>query len=176
MDSTKLKSILVKAAKYTGIGLIVILSLMFLTPIVFSDKLKEQIKKTANQKLAGELNYSDVNVSFFKHFPSLTLTLNDFKLNGSVPFQKERLINAKEVSFGINLSSLIFGKSIKIDEIYLSNSTINIKVNKEGLANYNVYIAEKEVKKEDEESAGIKLDHIEIINSQLVYDDKSTQV
>jgi len=74
--------------------------------------------------------------------------------------------------------SLVFGKSIKIDEIYLSNAAINIKVNKEGLANYNVYIAEKdeEVNKEDEESAAIKLDHIEIINSQMTYDDQSTQV
>lgn len=177
MNPIKLKSILVKTAKYIGIGLAVIISLMFLTPIVFSDKLKEEIKKTANKKLAGEMNYSDVNVSFFKHFPSLTLTLNDFKLNGSAPFQKNRLINAKEVSFGINVSSLVFGKSIKIDEIYLSNSTINIKVNKDGLANYNVYISEKEVeKKEEEESAGIKLEHIEIINSQLIYDDQSTQL
>jgi AsmA protein len=176
MDSIKIKSILVKTAKYIGITFTVILALMFVTPLIFSDKIKEEIKKTANKKLAGEMNYSDVNVSFFKHFPSLTLTLNDFKLNGSAPFQKEQLINAKEASFGINLSSLIFGKSIKIDEIYLSNSTINIKVNKEGLANYNVYIAEKKVEKEDEESTGIKLDRIEIINSQLVYDDKSTQV
>ena len=101
--------------------------------------------------------------------------MNDFKLNGSAPFQKERLINAKEVSFGINVSSLVFGKSIKIDEIYLSNSTINIKVNKDGLANYNVYIAEKEIEKKEEESAAIKLDRIEIINSQMTYDDKSTQ-
>ena len=176
MDVIKIKSILVKTAKYIGISLAIILALMLVTPFVFSDKIKEEIKKTANKKLAGEMNYSDVNVSFFKHFPSLTLTLNDFKLNGSAPFQKERLINAKEVSFGINVSSLVFGKSIKIDEIYLSNSTINIKVNKDGLANYNVYIAEKEIEKKEEESAAIKLDRIEIINSQMTYDDKSTQL
>jgi len=176
MDAIKVKSILVKALKYLGIGLVSILSLMFLTPIIFSDKIKEEIKKTANQKLAGEMNYSDVNISFFKHFPSLTLTLNDFKLNGSAPFQKERLINAKEVSFGINIPSLIFGKSINIDEIYLSNSNINIKVNKEGLANYNVYIADKETEKQKGESAAIKLEKIEIINSQLIYDDQSTKV
>ncbi len=176
MDAIKIKSILVKIAKYIGITFTVILALMFVTPYIFSDKIKEEIKKTANKRLAGEMNYSDVNVSFFKHFPSLTLTLNDFKLNGSVPFQKERLINAKEVSFGINISSLIFGKSIKIDQIYLSNSTMNIKVNKDGLANYNVYIAEKEVEKTDEEMAAIQLDRIEIINSQMTYDDQTTQV
>ncbi len=176
MDAIKIKSILVKTTKYIGITLAVLLGLMFMTPLIFSDKIKTEIKKTANQKLAGEMNYSDVNVSFFKHFPSLTVTLNDFKLNGSAPFEKEELINAKEVSFGINVPSLIFGKSINIDKIYLSDATINIKVNKEGLANYNVYIAEKEVEKKDEESAAIKLDHIEIINSELVYDDQSTLV
>ena len=176
MDAIKVKSVFAKTAKYIGIGLAVILSLMFITPLVFSDKIKEEIKKTANNRLAGEMNYSDVNVSFFKHFPSLTLTLDDFKLNGSAPFQKEHLINAKEVSFGINVSSLIFGKSIKIDEIYLSNAAINIKVNKEGIANYNVYIAEKEEANKEEESAAIKLDHIEIINSQMTYDDQSTLV
>jgi AsmA protein len=176
MGNIKLKSIFLKTVKYLGIGLVVILSLMFITPLVFSDKIKEEIKKTANEKLAGEMNYSDVNVSFFKHFPSLTLTLNDFKLNGSAPFQNERLINAKEVSFGINVPSLIFGKSINIDKIYLSNSSINIKVNQEGLANYNVYITNKDVKKTDEESAAIKLEHIEIINSQMTYNDLSTQV
>jgi AsmA protein len=176
MDTPKVKSILVKAAKYTGISLVVLLFMMFLTPIVFEDKIKEAIKNTANEKLAGEMNYSDVNISFFKHFPSLTLTLADFKLNGSAPFQKERLITAKEVSFGINIPSLLFGKSIKIDEIYLSNSNINIKVNKDGLANYNVYIAEEEGEKQKGESSAIKLEKIEIINSQLTYDDKSTQL
>jgi len=176
MDAPKVKSILVKAAKYTGISLVVLLSLLFLTPIVFEDKIKEEIKNTANKKLAGEMNYSNVNISFFKHFPSLTLTLADFKLNGSAPFQQEQLISAKEVSFGINIPSLIFGKSIKIDEIYLSNSNINIKVNKDGLANYNVYIAEEEVEKEKEESSAIKLEKIEINNSQLTYDDQSTQL
>jgi AsmA protein len=69
MDATKVKSILIKAAKYTGISIIVLLCLMFLTPIVFSDKIKEEIKKTANKKLAGEMNYSNMNISFFKHFP-----------------------------------------------------------------------------------------------------------
>ncbi len=58
----------------------------------------------------------------------------------------------------------------------MSDSTINIKVNKDGLANYNVYISEKEVEKKEEKAAAIKLDYIEIINSQMTYDDQTTQV
>lgn len=177
MAAVNYKSVFFKFLKYTGITLVTILALMFITPYLFADKIKEQVKKMANEKLNGELNYTDANVSFFTHFPSLTLTLNDFSLNGSAPFQKEKLVTAKEVAFGINLSSLVFGKAIKIDQIFLSNSLINVKVNQKGEANYNVYISEPEtVPKKEKEETGLKLEEIEITNSKIVYDDQSTKV
>ena len=176
MEVAKIKSVFIKTLKYLGITIAILLALMFITPYVFSDKIKEEIKKTANKKLAGELDYSEANVSFFKHFPSLTLTLENFSLNGSAPYQNEKFITAKEVSFGINVSSLIFSKTISIDQIFLSNSFINIKVNKEGLANYNVYISDTTDQKSEDKSKGIRLERIEIQNSKLIYDDLSTKV
>lgn len=176
MAAVNYKSVFLKFLKYTGISLLTILALMFIAPYLFADKIKEQVKKTANEKLNGELNYTDANVSFFSHFPSLTLTLNDFTLNGSAPFQNEKLVMAKEVAFGINMTSLIFGETIKIDEIFLSNSLINVKVNQNGEANYNVYISEKETTPEEKTETGLKLEAIEINNSKIVYDDQSTKV
>jgi AsmA protein len=152
------------------------LALMFITPFVFSDKIKEQVKKTANKKLNGELNYSDAKVSFFTHFPSLTLTLNDFSLYGSAPFQKEKLVTADEIAFGINVSSIVFGETIKIDQIFLSNSLINVKVNKNGEANYNVYISEAATTKKEGGETGLKLEKIEINNTKIIYDDQSTNI
>jgi AsmA protein len=176
MASISYKAIFFKVLKYTGITLVVLLALMFITPLVFSDKIREQVKKTANEKLNGELNYSEANVSFFTHFPSLTLTLTDFKLNGSAPFQKEKFITADEVAFGINLSSLVFGKTVKVDQIFLSNSLINVKVNKKGEANYNVYIAEAATGPKEESETGLKLEEIEVTNSKLIYDDQSANI
>lgn len=177
MSKNKSRSIVFKIAKYVGIAFAVILGLLFFTPIVFADQIKEQIKKTANERLSAELNYSDVSVSFFHHFPSLTLTLNDLKLNGSAPYTNEHFITAKEVSFGINVASLIFSKSVKIDQIYLSDSSINVKVNEKGEANYNVYKSSAQTpKSKDSTDTALKLERIEIINSKIVYDDKSTKV
>ncbi|MEP7092728.1 MAG: hypothetical protein ABI793_01635, partial [Flavobacterium sp.] len=177
MSKDKKKSLLFKIAKYTGITFAVILGLLFLTPIIFADKIKEQIKKTANEKLSAELNYSDVSVSFFRHFPSLTLTLNDLNLNGSAPYKNEKFITAKEVSFGINVASLIFSKSVKIDQIYLSDSFINVKVNQKGEANYNIYKSSStQEKPKDSTHTALKLESIEIINSKIIYDDQSTKV
>ncbi|MCD0468355.1 AsmA-like C-terminal region-containing protein [Flavobacterium sp. JAS] len=177
MSTNKIKSILLKTAKYLGITFVVIIGLLFLTPIIFADTIKEQIKKIANEKLSAELNYSDVSVSFFQHFPSLTLTLSDLNLNGSIPYKNEKFITAKEISFGINVASLVFSKEVKIDQIYLSDSFINVKVNEKGEANYNIYksSSQAETSKDSSETA-LKLEKIEILNSKIIYDDKSTKV
>lgn len=177
MEPVKYKSLFFKILKYTGITIVSILGLMFLLPLLFADSIKEQVKKTANERLNGELNYQEGKLSFFHHFPSLTLTLTDFKLNGSAPFQSERLIEADEVAFGINLSSLVFGKTIKVDQIFLSQGLINVRVNEQGEANYNVYKSqEKKEEKEEATDTGLKLEEIEINRCKLVYDDQSTDV
>ena len=170
------KNIFFKTLKYIGFFLAAILVLMIATPYLFSDKINTEIKKIANEKLNAKLDYSNSNVSFFHHFPSLTVTLNDFNLNGSAPYENEKLITAKEVSFGINISSLIFSKTVKIDEIFLSKSFINVKVNKDGFANYNVYKAETKTTEKKQEDSALKLEKIVIENSQIVYDDLSTKL
>ncbi|MFL9832385.1 AsmA-like C-terminal region-containing protein [Flavobacterium sp. ST-87] len=169
------KAIFFKILKYIGITLITLLAFMFIAPYVFADKINAEIKKVANEKLNATLDYSESNVSFFQHFPSLTVSLNHFKLNGSAPYEKENLITAKEIAFGINVSSLIFGNSVNIDKIYLSNADINVKVNKEGFANYNVYKSGKTETTEKQEDSSLKLEKIEITNSKIVYDDLSAK-
>ena len=84
----KKKNIIVQILKYTGISLVIILVLMFLLPILFPGKIAEEVKIFANEKLEGELNFKEAKLSFFEHFPSLTLTLTDFSLKGSAPYKK----------------------------------------------------------------------------------------
>lgn len=171
-----LKSISLKVLKYVGITLVSLLAFMFIAPYVFADKINAEIKKIANEKLNAKLDYSESTISFFNHFPSLTVSLGQFKLNGSAPYENEKLITANEIAFGINVSSLIFGKSINIDKIFLSNADINVKVNKEGFANYNVYKADTTQADKQSGDSSLKLEKIEIKNSKIVYDDLSTKL
>jgi uncharacterized protein involved in outer membrane biogenesis len=77
-------------------------------------------------------NFSGTNLSFFKKFPALTLTLNDFSLTGSAPFQTDTLVSAKEISLAIDLSSVLKSK-ININKIYLNQALINIQVDSAGM-------------------------------------------
>ncbi|WP_333600505.1 AsmA family protein [Flavobacterium sp.] len=171
------KSVVVKILKITGITIGSILLLLFLIPILFPGKIAEEVKSFANQKLEGELNFKEANLSFFNHFPSLTLTLTDFSLKGSAPYKKETLLSANEVSFGINIRSLLFDKKVNIDKIYVSDAFINVKVNEKGEANYNVYISDaKTTEKDTTSNTALRLEKIDIENAHLVYDDKSTKM
>lgn len=162
-----------KVFKITGIALGSILVLMFLLPILFPKYVNEKIKQWTNSSIQGELNFSKVRLSFFNHFPSLTVTLYDVVLKGSAPFKNDTLVATKEIALGVNLGSL-FGKSVTIDEIYLTKGKINILVNEQGKPNYNIYVADTTSKKSsDTSSASLKLSRIQVEQCSLNYDDRS---
>ncbi|HMK05925.1 MAG TPA: AsmA family protein [Flavobacterium sp.] len=162
--------------KIFGITIGILLLLLFLIPIVFPGKIAQEVKTFANEKLEGELNFSEAHLSFFNHFPSLTLTLKDFRLNGSAPYKKETLISAKEIAFGINVKSILFDSKIKIDKIYISGALMNVKVNERGEANYNVYVSDDKTPSKGNSNASLKLEKIDIEDSHLVYNDKSANM
>lgn len=163
-----------KALKITGICLVSVVALLFISPYLFPDTISNKIKELAKTSVKGELEFSSARFSFFSHFPSLTLNLNNFVLKGSAPFQKDTLISAKQVSLGVNLRTL-FSSTISINQIFLTQSFINIEVNPKGEANYNVFESDPSAKKNkaDTGSASLKIERIVVEKSHLVYDDQT---
>ena len=172
--TTPLKKILFKTLKISGIVIGSILLLMFLLPLLFPTTITNKIKQLANQSLNGKVEFSGTSLSFFKRFPELTLTLEDFSLKGSAPFQQDTLVSAKDISFALDLTSLLKTK-IQVSKIYLSNAFINIEVDSSGKANYLVYKApaQTDKSKADTASASLGIEQIIIEKSHLVYDDLS---
>ena len=97
--------LLSKIIKIAGLVIISLLLLLFLLPYLFPTTISTKIKTFVNTSIKGELNFSSARLSFFNHFPTLTLTLYDFTLKGSAPFQKETLIASKELAFGLDLNT-----------------------------------------------------------------------
>lgn len=170
-----IKRILSRILKVTGITMAGLALLLYLLPLLFPGAVSTKVKGWINHSINGTLNFSGARLSFFTHFPSLTLTLYDFSLKGSAPFQQDTLIAARKLSLGIDLST-VFSRQIKIDKIFLTRGTIHIEVNKNGEANYNVYQPAPEKgpgNPEDSSSAGLRIRRIVIENSHVIYQDQS---
>ncbi|CAH8293298.1 AsmA protein [Mariniflexile fucanivorans] len=168
--------IITKTLKITGVFIVSVLVFIIVFPMLFPDYVTDKIKQLANNNLKGELSFTKANLSFFTHFPSLTLDLEDFLLKGSEPFKNDTLVSANQISLGINVSRLIFSKSVNVDGIYIDKAFVNIKVNKNGGANYNVYVSENKDVENDESSAKVRLRRIKITDTHLVYNDASTDI
>ncbi len=175
---SRLRSIFLKTLKITVITTGSLLLLLFISPYIFPNTVAGKIKEWTNNSIRGELNFSKARLSFFNHFPSLTLTLYDFSLKGSAPFQRDTLVAADEIALGINLRSLVFAKKININKIYLTHAYLDVEVNEKGEANYNIYDSKASQKSPDTDTSGasLKLQKIEIDRSRLIYNDRSIPI
>ncbi len=175
--NARVKKISLKILKWMGVSIAVILLLLYLIPLLFPGKVSQQVKALANESLASEVNFSKSKLSFFTHFPSLTVSLDSLTLMGSAPYKNDTLLKAEQVAFGINLKRLIFDNEIKIDEVYVSNADVDVRVNEKGQANYNIYISEdKRPKDSTEEGTAIRLDKIKFEDCHIRYNDRSAKI
>jgi len=168
-----------KALKITGSILLAFLLILILTPFLFQDRIQREVKNLANRKLKSELNFTKMDLSFFSHFPNLTLTLTGFSLKSSSPFDKDTLIGAREIAFGVNVKSL-FGKTIIITRVYLDQARINILYNEKGAANFDVYNSGDTAKVATDTTtssgAELNIEHIMFKNCQVIYADPAIPV
>ncbi len=163
-----------KLLKFTGITAGSMLLLLFLLPYLFPRFVSNKIRQWARQSIQTELHFSSARLSFFRHFPALTLTLYNVRLNGSAPFEKEQLVKADEIALGVDLRSVF--SEVTIDKIFLTNALINIQVDSAGRPNYNIYASKqsnKPVNEADSGSASLKIQKIIFEKSGLVYNDRS---
>ena len=173
--SSSFKRITVKLLKLGGLSLGIALLLMFLLPYIFPGFVSTKIKQWARSSINSELDFSRARLSFFRHFPALTLTLYDLSVKGSAPFEKATLIQSEEISLGVDLFSL-FTNRTSVDKIFLTNANINILVDKDGKPNYNIYASkpsDSTVATTDSSGVALKIEKILIEKSRLVYNDQS---
>ncbi|QNK78585.1 hypothetical protein H7F37_05775 [Winogradskyella sp. PAMC22761] len=174
------KKLLTKILKWTLAIIILLIISLFAIPSIFNDAIANQIKKGINENLATELQFKDSNISFFNHFPSLTFSFQEVNLSSSQPFEKDSLITAKELGFGINVFKLIFSDKVVINETYLTDCHIKLVKDKFGRNNYDILkatdtITTNKIETETDTTAlglNLNLKHLKIDNATVHYEDQ----
>lgn len=164
-----------RLARFTLYASVLLLLLLIAIPYFFSGEIENQLKQRINTIINGKVTFKKAHLSLFRHFPNLTLSMHDFSVLGSAPFQHDTLFTTRELAFGINLKSLIFDAHTVVDQIITERASINILINENGAANYNIFIAAPAdtLKGADTTDLSIKLSALSIKNSRIVYHDQS---
>src|SRR5690349_10053741 len=127
-----------KILKITGITLILLIGILFAAPFIFKGKIISIVKSEINKNINAKADFKDASLSFFRHFPKVSLALENLQVTGNGEFAKDTLISAGEIDVAVNLFSVISGSDMKIYSINVNNPRIHAIVNKEGKANWDI--------------------------------------
>lgn len=161
----------------TGICILAIITGAIVIPAIFRKDIERQIQNDIDSKVDAVVSFDHTSLSFFRHFPSLTLTLHDLLITGKEEFIGDTLADINELSLRLNVWKVLRGKELEIKTIELEEPVLDVEVLKNGKANYNIFITDTTQTTADTDtssSANIALDQIIIHNGKLTYDDQSS--
>lgn len=127
-----------KFLKVLLIIILVLLGFAFAAPYLFKGKIISFVKTEINQHLNARVNFSDVDVSLFTHFPKLSVGIDSLQVIGIGAFGSDTLFSANNISTTVDIMSVITGNQTKIYSIDLESPRIHAIVNKDGSANWNI--------------------------------------
>ncbi len=169
-----------KPVKWTLIilgGLIVfLLAAALILPAVFKDDIRAAIDKELAKSVNADVLFEtdDFSLSLFRNFPNITVTMDNLGVVNRAPFAGQVLFATERFEVEVNLADILFGDQMRVKGISLIGPVINVKVNEAGQANYDIMIpSEDTTTTEESEDFSFGIDHWEIVDGSLTYDDKT---
>ncbi len=170
-----------KIVKRILIGLLIFFAVLvgaaMVLPIVFKDNIKAAIDKAIAKNVNADVVF-DVNnfsLSVFRHFPNITAEIKELGVFNRAPFEGEHLFVVNRIEIEVNLKDILFGDQLRLKGITLVKPQISAKVRPDGRANYNITFPPSDTIKTSAEPGKFSfgIDHWEVIDGELTYDDKS---
>jgi len=163
--------------KITLIVLFVLIGVAFAAPFLFKGKITELAKKEINNSLNAKVDFADVDISFFKHFPRVALGLEKLQVVGIDRFAADTLFAAKNIDVAVNIMSIIKGGEYKIYSINIDEPRIHAIVTKDSIANWNITKPDTAVATAgNSKPFQLNLQSYAIHNGYIKYDDASSNM
>jgi len=171
IQMTTLKRILL------GIGILIVLLVgaAAAVPFLFKDQLLAKAKTIINEQVNAEVEFSDVSLSLFRHFPDISFGMDDLTVQGIDTFRGVTLAKAKRLDLTLDLLSVIrSAEPIRLQAIDLHEPVLDVRVLENGQANYDIAKATGSSPAESQGGGSdfrLQLDRYTIHDGQLSYVD-----
>ncbi|WP_410878704.1 AsmA-like C-terminal region-containing protein [Myroides sp. DW712] len=155
--------------------------LLLAAPFLFKGKIQDLVLKTINDNLTATVSFDKVNLSLIKNFPKATVTIDGLTIVNTAPFEGDTLLHAQTIGLQMSVMELFNGadKPMNIEEILLKDAAIQVLVNEQGIANYDIALKEEDEKEEEDKEDkpfSLALQHYQIENTKLTYTDLSAKM
>ncbi|MFL0063008.1 AsmA-like C-terminal region-containing protein [Tenacibaculum maritimum] len=171
-----------KAYKIVIGFLLVIFMLLISIPYLFQDKILGLVKKSINNNINAQVDFSDGSLSLLKNFPNASVQLTDVSVINIAPFKGDTLLYAKDITLKLKLTELFKSTTdqLRIKSFSIDNALVNILVNKKGNTNYDITKPsnnkENPSKSSSTSSFGLAINSYKISNSSIRYNDQKGNI
>ncbi|MDB5021472.1 MAG: AsmA family protein, partial [Pedobacter sp.] len=165
------------ALKILGVILILI-SIGYIAIAIYVNSHKKEllttITKELNKNLDGSLVVQNMEPSFLKGFPGVSLTLKNVVMKDKQWSQHQHtLLNAKLFDISVNTSGLLRG-TIEIDKITISNASIYLFTDSNGYTNTSIFRKKKSVDSVGQSSSSTEINKFQFKNVDFVFDNQKS--
>lgn len=172
----KKKSVVKRILKWSGISLLVLLLAIILVPIIFKDKIKDLVLDEVNKTLNAKIELDEFDLTFLSTFPNLSVQLDGTRVIGLGEFEGVTLADVKTIRADVGFWDVIKGETISIDAVHLYEPKIDVRVLRDGKANYDI-VKPDSIKTPEEvaepSNFALKLKKYSINDADVRYDDQA---
>ena len=120
----------------------VVLVLLAVVPFLFRARIAETAQREVNQSVDAHVAWQRVGLSFFQHFPNLSLSLDGLTIIGAGRFEADTLAAVQRLRVVLDLGSVVgnvmSGKPLVVRALELDQPRLNLIVLEDGTANWNI--------------------------------------
>lgn len=161
-----------KGLKIAGISLAVLLAAAIAAPFFFKDKIVEKVKEGINKELNAKVDFTDVDISFLRHFPKISVRLEGLDVKGVGTFDGVTLLHTEGLDLALNFWSVWRGGNpYEVNSVYLDKPFINVIALSDGQANYDITKPAEETP--EPSNFKMSLSHYAVNKGTLIYDDRA---
>ncbi|KAB5490061.1 AsmA-like C-terminal region-containing protein [Flagellimonas hadalis] len=170
-----------KVLKITVITLLVLIAIVVAIPLFLQGKIEQIIKDKVNNSINATLDFEDASLSLLKNFPNANVELTNISLVNKAPFEGDTLFSSGKIELTMSIKELFKSadEPIVIQKFNVDKAKLNIKVDENENANYDIAKEDESAPSEATEEASsdnftLNMDSYSITNSEIVYHDLSS--
>lgn len=170
-----------KILKIVGVVFLLFILLLIAAPFFLKGKIADIIKNKVNNSITATFDFEDADLTLFSSFPNAKVTLNNISLVNKAPFEGDTLFSSKEIALNMSIKELFKSadEPIVISSLNVDNALLNIVVDQEGVANYDIAKPDETSSKTDATNDGsnnftLSMQRYALTNTKISYIDKAS--
>ena len=160
----------------------IVLLLLIVLPLIFRDRIAERVKLEANRSVNARVDWRDVGLSFFRHFPNLTLRLDGLTVAGLGKFQGDTLAAIDHLGLALSLPSVLSNvigggeKPIVVRSIELEHPRLSLIKLPDGTANWDIGKKTAQAQEPAAKPMAVSLRRFTIRDGAIVFDNRQARL